>query len=415
MKKYVNQPLKQGRAFDTEGRGKRQLPLHMLLQTYRSPAGNFPVQLARKEYKVSGITHIVQMNEKGSLIDGKTICMVNSSDRVGINDSVQLRSRRGPNIEVYEPMDRRGKPIYKWYSVEKLNGKALPPGCFIREDTLVAEDREVERSVEKRTRISSGQVPRYECAARIVQSAKRLASTLFDESCLSERESVSLFTIKVAYVLSRDTGMRRQLTDGRAEEVMEVIRILEQVCGKQLLQDWSSNKENDLNMREYGWLLLQEIVTAPTEAAQKRGVLRNCLDHDKGYAQILTYLQDALLLQEEVSLSFEEIVEEALKEERNMNIFGGSMVRGTILDQMKKEEKLHTQPTKLDAKREKEMWISITTAIINVKSRGQTQTEWSYYATMEKEVDTLFERVQSKTPQLLFDKDLLRDFLAEPY
>lgn len=415
MKTYVDQPLKQGRTFDAEERRKQHPPLQMLLRTYRSSAGNFPVQLAKKEYKVFGITHIVQMNEKGSLMDGKTICRVNSSDKVWINDSVQLQSRRGPNREVYEPMDRRGKPLYKWYSVEKLNGEALPPDCFIREDTLVAEDREIERSVEKRTRISSGQVPEYECAARIVQSAKSLVLPLLDESGLSGRESVSLFTIKLAYALSGDTGIRRKLTDGRAEEVMEVIRILEQVCGKQLLQDWSSNKESDLEMRKYAWLILQEVVTGSIEAEQKREILRDCLDHDKGYAQILTYLQDGLLPSKEVSLSFEEIVEEALKEERNMNIFGGSMVNGTILEQMKKEETLHTQPTKLDPEREREMWVSITTAIVNVKSRGQTEKDWLYYTTMEKEIDTLFERVRSKTPKLLFDKDLLREFLAEPY
>lgn len=136
MKTNIAQPLKQRRTLDTGERGKQQPSLHKLLQTHPIFGDSLPAPLVMKEYEISGITHIVQVDEKGSLINGKTICTVSQGDTVRINDSIRLRSRRGPNIEVYELLYKRGNPIYKWYAVEKLNDSHLPPGCFIREDTL---------------------------------------------------------------------------------------------------------------------------------------------------------------------------------------------------------------------------------------------------------------------------------------
>lgn len=416
MKTYIHPPLKQGRTFDVGRRGKQQPPLPMLLRTYHSFDGNFPTQLARKECKVSGITHIVQLDGEGSLMNGKKICAVTAGDKVWINDSVRMRSRRGPNIEVYETVDQRGEPIYKWYSVEKLNGNDLPAGCFIREDTLDAKDIEIEGVAEKRTRIRPEQVPEHKDAARIIQNAKRLVLDNFDETNLSERELVSLFTLKIAYALGIDAGMRQELVYGRAEEVMKVVRILEQVCGKQLLQDWGENKENDLERRTDGWSVLQTLITAFSDVGLKREKLRVCLDHDKGYAQIFTYLQDALLPQEDgPPLSFKEIVEEALKEERNINIFRGGMRSATIRDQIIKEGDLYEIPTRLASELEKDMWVSIATAVINVKSRGQAGNDWHYYSVMRENIEILFEIVQSTTDRLVFDKSLLEEFLDDPF
>lgn len=416
MKTYDHHSQKIGRTHNKTSASEQQSPLHVILQTYTSSGGCLPLQLVKNEYKVSGITHIVQMNEEGSLMDGKVICTVSHGDKVLINDSICIRSRRGPNREVYETVDRKGLCLYKWYSVERLHETPLPPNCFIREDTLDTQAIKIKDREEKRTRILPEQMSEHVCAARIIQSAKGLTLSGLDESTLSEKELVSLFTIKLAYGLSTDAGIQQALNDDQSDLIMKVVRILERVCSKQILQDWGDDKGNDLKNRAYGWGLLANVMDdASATAEQKRNKLCDCLDHDKGYAQMVSYLQRALLPLEEVELSFEEIVKEALKEERNMNIFGGSMVNATISQQITKEDKLYETKTTLSQEREKAMWISITTAIVNVKSQGRSQKDWTYYKVMEEHIDSLFEIVQSQTNHLKFNKEVLAVFLSNPF
>lgn len=98
-----------------------------------------------------------------------------------------------------------------------------------------------------------------------------------------------------------------------------------------------------------------------------------------------------------------------------MNIFGEGMVLGTILEQIEREGSLHQEATRLTPEREKGMWISITTAIVHVKSRGNIDKDWSYFGVMLTNVHTLFKIIQSKTNRLVFDEKLLTDFLADPF
>jgi diketogulonate reductase-like aldo/keto reductase len=89
---------------------------------------------------VTGITHLVMMTADGSLYnpnyldnEGKE---VHEGDYVEVESDSLIFSRRGPNQETYAEHDGDKGPLYGWYMVNRLNGVAVDPGTYIRQDTI---------------------------------------------------------------------------------------------------------------------------------------------------------------------------------------------------------------------------------------------------------------------------------------
>jgi Domain of unknown function (DUF4157)/Fic/DOC family len=95
-----------------------------------------PAQLVPQKKAVTGITHLVEMTEGGSVFEGKEVLEVEEGMIVEIAPDRQHTSRRGPNQEAHREVDRTGPVIYEWYRVLSVDDEPMGPNVFIREDTF---------------------------------------------------------------------------------------------------------------------------------------------------------------------------------------------------------------------------------------------------------------------------------------
>lgn len=97
------------------------------------------IQRTIKEVAVTGITHLVSL-KGGSLYNEDYLsneeAEIGEGDFVEIEDAEPLGSRRGPNQEEFNKIDKTGPQWYIWYPVRSLNNRAVKPGTYIREDTF---------------------------------------------------------------------------------------------------------------------------------------------------------------------------------------------------------------------------------------------------------------------------------------
>lgn len=97
------------------------------------------IQRTVKEVAVTGITHLVSL-KGGSLYNEDYLsneeAEIGEGDFVEIEDAEPLGSRRGPNQEEFNKIDKTGPQWYIWYPVRSLNNRAVKPGTYIREDTF---------------------------------------------------------------------------------------------------------------------------------------------------------------------------------------------------------------------------------------------------------------------------------------
>jgi len=107
----------------------------------KSRLGNAVIQ--REEITgISGLTHLVR-KEGDSIFKGEEFegSEVTHEDTLVIEPSIKFRSRRGPNHELYEEMDKGGEHSYRWFKVLKL---IKPSGTidyshdevYVRDDAL---------------------------------------------------------------------------------------------------------------------------------------------------------------------------------------------------------------------------------------------------------------------------------------
>ncbi|WP_303315332.1 DUF4157 domain-containing protein [Flavivirga abyssicola] len=106
---------------------------------------NIVQRVVAKESGVSGITHIVKLSDDGSIFDGTELPIeVTESDLLIIDVSDKIRSRRGPNQELYSSLDSKGGTDYRWFRVLSINDTDYESNeLYIRDDalTLKASDK----------------------------------------------------------------------------------------------------------------------------------------------------------------------------------------------------------------------------------------------------------------------------------
>lgn len=99
------------------------------------------VQRAKKNIIVTGVSHLVKMNDK-SLHASNVEKEIHHGQELVIDTSTKVKSRRGPNQEDYKDIDAQGEHIYRWYKVVSVEGKPEEDGYYIREDVFVDVENE---------------------------------------------------------------------------------------------------------------------------------------------------------------------------------------------------------------------------------------------------------------------------------
>lgn len=119
-----------GRHFNSETQLKRNI------KSTTSVSG--VVQLNGTKAGIIGLTHLVRKKGKSiyegdELPDGE----VTGEDIIWIDTNVKLRSRRGPNQELYGELDKSGKHSYRWFKVLKVNLKDYSEDdVYVRDDAV---------------------------------------------------------------------------------------------------------------------------------------------------------------------------------------------------------------------------------------------------------------------------------------
>lgn len=100
-----------------------------------SQQSNPVIQRVEKNIIVTGVSHLVKMNKK-SLHASDEELEIHHGQELVIETGSKVRSRRGPNQEIYKDEDKEGEHIYNWFRVVSLEGKPVEAGFYIREDVF---------------------------------------------------------------------------------------------------------------------------------------------------------------------------------------------------------------------------------------------------------------------------------------
>lgn len=93
--------------------------------------------------KVKGLTHIVAA-KGNSIYRGKEGPEVKHGDKVTIETSKKIRSRRGPNQETFGKHDEHGEHWYRWVQVlDTTPKKKITSNSYIRDDALESEGKNI--------------------------------------------------------------------------------------------------------------------------------------------------------------------------------------------------------------------------------------------------------------------------------
>jgi hypothetical protein len=107
-----------------------------------SHQANPVIQRVEKNIIVTGVSHLVKMNKK-SLHASDEELEIHHGQELVIETGSKVRSRRGPNQEIYKDEDAEGEHIYNWFKVISIEGKPVEASYYIRED--VFEDMKSEK------------------------------------------------------------------------------------------------------------------------------------------------------------------------------------------------------------------------------------------------------------------------------
>ncbi|QBC44769.1 nucleotidyltransferase domain-containing protein [Iodobacter fluviatilis] len=90
-----------------------------------------------------GVSHLVE-KVNGSLLMAKEGIQVVNGDRLLIDTANTVHSRRGPNHDIYDQVDKRSRPDYIWFHVLELNGNDITESdLYVRQETFITDDHEV--------------------------------------------------------------------------------------------------------------------------------------------------------------------------------------------------------------------------------------------------------------------------------
>jgi len=93
------------------------------------------IQRVEKSVIVTGVSHLVKMNKKSLHASEEELEIYHGQELV-IETGSKVRSRRGPNQEIYKDEDAEGEHIYNWFKVISLEGKPVKAGFYVREDVF---------------------------------------------------------------------------------------------------------------------------------------------------------------------------------------------------------------------------------------------------------------------------------------
>lgn len=103
-------------------------------------SSSLPVQRVRLPCYVNGITHLVLLSDTGSLFDGTQVGTLFGNEKIEVDGSQCMRSRRGPNQEItsYREHDRMSPAQYLWIRVLSVNDKDYSSRpIYVRQDVLM--------------------------------------------------------------------------------------------------------------------------------------------------------------------------------------------------------------------------------------------------------------------------------------
>jgi hypothetical protein len=107
----------------------------------KSKTANTVVQRVEIGAEIIGLSHVVRKNGE-SLFEGEEVDEVTNQDAILIETSDKLRSRRGPNQELFNAADEGGEHVYRWFRVLQVNDDDYRGDqVYIRDETLnLSED-----------------------------------------------------------------------------------------------------------------------------------------------------------------------------------------------------------------------------------------------------------------------------------
>lgn len=127
-------------------------------KTNKSMMTSDAVQLRKIDVVARGITHLVRLNEQGSLYQEdfmkNEVSETRAGDSVVIETDIRVRSRRGPNQEQDPSRDKNADSNHVWTNAITHNDEVLPSHTFIRDGTF--DERRAPKTV---FNLASGTVP----------------------------------------------------------------------------------------------------------------------------------------------------------------------------------------------------------------------------------------------------------------
>lgn len=95
------------------------------------------VQRAEKEAHITGITHLVRKKDNSIFAGQELPFAITEENLITIDTNDKIRSRRGPNQELFKNMDKTGNHSYRWFKVLQIDDTDYrPDNIYIRDETL---------------------------------------------------------------------------------------------------------------------------------------------------------------------------------------------------------------------------------------------------------------------------------------
>lgn len=93
------------------------------------------IQRIEMETTITGTTHLVQAVH-GSIYNGIQGRLLAHGTPIKVNTDDKIRSRRGPNQEIFREYDEKNAPEYRWVRVISVGGEPVSGPVYVRDDTF---------------------------------------------------------------------------------------------------------------------------------------------------------------------------------------------------------------------------------------------------------------------------------------
>jgi hypothetical protein len=399
------------------------------------PFASGVMQKKHVEVTVTGITHLVEAKQ-GSIMEGEEGPELKTGQTVVIETSQKLRSRRGPNQEVFSQLDRDrqisknktkahgdvyiGKD-YRWFRVVSVGDAEQKEGIYIRDETFRTLEPEALGHRPAiiggfgRDRMKPEQAEVHDLAGEIIRdsahapSSDKVISILND---LRQQEGWQykmnyVHLMRVAHAFSKNLRIKAVLASGQdASLYKEVSEFLRRAIGRQLVQSWGDGASNIVASLGSAWEFFQMGVEAlKDDVGALNKYLRHVLDHDKGYAQTL---ESAMEYSQHTpqsgtqELPFTEILQNALNSNRNISIWTSISITDTFRKQLNRKPPAESAETKEQERQppeqqENNMWETLVGALIAGLTSASAIA--ARLKTIEENIEVVYRDVRGIVPQ----------------